>query len=156
MGANFPISLRWSQWKLQDFSAQFIATPELLAEFLQPLSEAGVDIFHCSTRRVWEPEFKGSELNLAGWVKKLTGKPTIAVGSVSLDADVTPLPGTTHYREAEPRSIDDLLEQLQRQEFDMIAVGRAMIANPDWADKIRNNRFDELQGYKKTMLDALA
>ena len=26
-------------------------------------------------------------MNLAGWTKKLTGKPTITVGSVSLDVD---------------------------------------------------------------------
>jgi len=26
---------------------------------------AGVDIFHCSQRRFWEPEFTGSDLNFA-------------------------------------------------------------------------------------------
>ena len=45
-----------------------------------------MDIFHCSTRRFWEPEFAGSDLNLAGWTKKLTGKPVITVGSVGLNA----------------------------------------------------------------------
>ncbi|MEJ0041446.1 MAG: hypothetical protein WDM81_04245 [Rhizomicrobium sp.] len=49
--------------------------------------DAGVDIFHCSTRRFWEPEFEGSDLNLAGWTKKLSGKPTISVGSVTLSND---------------------------------------------------------------------
>ena len=53
--------------------------------------DAGVDIFHCSQRRLGK--FEGSDLNLAGWVKKLTGKPTITVGSVSLDADFIPDPG---------------------------------------------------------------
>ena len=47
----------------------------------------GVDAFHASTRRYWLPEFEGSDLNLAGWTKKLTGKPTITVGSVGLDGD---------------------------------------------------------------------
>ena len=32
--------------------------------------DAGVDIFHCSQRRFWEPEFEGSDLNFAGWAKK--------------------------------------------------------------------------------------
>ena len=59
--------------------------PEGLREFLAPLVEAGVDIFHCSTRRFWIPEFEGSELNLAGWTRELTGKPTITVGNVGLD-----------------------------------------------------------------------
>ena len=59
-------------------------TPGELEQFLQPLCDAGVDIFHCSQRRFWEPEFEGSELNLAGWVGKITAKPTISVGSVGL------------------------------------------------------------------------
>jgi hypothetical protein len=58
--------------------------PYKLARFLAPLSTAGVDIFHCSQRRFWEPEFEGSDLNLAGWTKRLTGKPTVTVGSVAL------------------------------------------------------------------------
>ena len=46
--------------------------PAELERFLAPLTRAGVDIFHCSTRRFWEPEFPetGSDLNLAGWTKK--------------------------------------------------------------------------------------
>ncbi|MFX8824893.1 hypothetical protein ABTM64_20340, partial [Acinetobacter baumannii] len=70
--------------KQQDYSAKLAHTPDELAAFLQPLVDAGADIFHCSTRRFWEPEFEGSDLNLAGWSKKLTGKPTITVGSVGL------------------------------------------------------------------------
>eukprot|EP01030_Chromulinospumella_sphaerica_P018753 gene18753-18623_t len=70
---EFPIIFRFSQWKQQDYTARLVQTPEALGEFLKPLSDAGVDIFHCSTRRFWEPEFEGSELNLAGWTRKLTG-----------------------------------------------------------------------------------
>jgi 2,4-dienoyl-CoA reductase-like NADH-dependent reductase (Old Yellow Enzyme family) len=61
--------------------------PDELERFLRPLVDAGVDAFHCSTRRFWEPEFAGSDLNLAGWTKKLTGKPAITVGSVTLNED---------------------------------------------------------------------
>ena len=87
VGPDFPIVLRYSQWKLQDFNAKLAETPEELATFLAPLAEAGVDVFHCSTRRFWQPAFDGSDLTLAGWTKKLTGKPVIAVGSVGLDND---------------------------------------------------------------------
>ena len=55
--------------------------------------DAGVDLFHCSQRRFWEPEFEGSDLNLAGWTRKLSGVPTITVGSISLDRDFIPEPG---------------------------------------------------------------
>jgi NADH:flavin oxidoreductases, Old Yellow Enzyme family len=60
VGPDFPIIFRFSQWKQQDYSARLVETPEALAAFLEPLSAAGVDIFHCSTRRFWEPEFEGS------------------------------------------------------------------------------------------------
>ena len=84
VGPDFPIVLRYSQWKQQDYSARLVENPAQLADFLEPLSDAGVDIFHCSTRRFWEPEFEDSNLNLAGWTKKLTGKPTITVGSIGV------------------------------------------------------------------------
>ncbi|MBB3148455.1 hypothetical protein FHS21_004902 [Phyllobacterium trifolii] len=49
-----------------------------------------MDLFHASTRRFWEPEFAGSDLNLAGWTRKRTGHPTISVGPVGLvGADFT-------------------------------------------------------------------
>ena len=86
VGADFPIIFRFSQWKQQDYNARLAQTPEELNAFLTPLVEAGVDIFHCSTRRFWEKEFEGSDMNLAGWTKELSGKPVITVGSVGLDS----------------------------------------------------------------------
>ncbi len=68
VGDDFPISLRFSQWKLGDYNAKMAKTPQELEAFLVPLTHAGVDIFHCSTRRFSEPEFQGSNLNLGGWV----------------------------------------------------------------------------------------
>lgn len=155
VGPDFPIILRWSQWKQQDYTARLVTTPEDMEAFLAPLVDAGVDVFHCSQRRFWEPEFEGSDLNLAGWVKKLTGKPTITVGSVSLDADFIPLPGEQVFREGKPASIDRLIEMLERGDFDMVAVGRAMIANPDWANVIRAGDVTGLQAFEKQMLMTL-
>ena len=156
VGPDFPIILRWSQWKQQDFTARLVTSPQELEQFLAPLSAAGVDIFHCSTRRFWEPEFEGSNLNLAGWTRKLTGKPTITVGSVGLNADFIPAPGETAFRDAEPASLDELLQRLEAGEFDLVAVGRALIANPAWARLVRENRSAELKAYHANMLDSLA
>ena len=87
VGNDFPIMLRFSQWKQQDYEARLAPSPTDLETFLGPISDSGVDVFHASTRRYWEPEFEGSDLNLAGWTKKITNKPTITVGSVGLDSD---------------------------------------------------------------------
>ena len=67
--------LRFSQWKQQDYEALLAPSPEDLETFLGPISDSGVDVFHASTRRYWEPEFEGSNLNLAGWTKKSRTSP---------------------------------------------------------------------------------
>ena len=155
VGEDFTIILRWSQWKQQDYTARLVETPEELTAFLKPLAEAGVDIFHCSTRRFWEPEFEGSDLNLAGWTKKITGKPTITVGSVGLNHDFLPSDGTVEFSEAQPASIDHLIERLEKDEFDLVAVGRAIIANPNWAELVKAGKIESAKAYEKHMLGKL-
>ncbi|MBP2658979.1 MAG: dehydrogenase [Firmicutes bacterium] len=142
VGPEFPIVFRYSQWKLGNYSAKLAETPEQLAAFLAPLVDAGVDIFHCSTRRYWEPEFEGSLLNLAGWTKKITGKPTITVGSVGLDNNFIDF--FTEGKGAKNTSLAPLIKRLQKKEFDLVAVGRALLADPAWATKTHQDRIDEL------------
>ncbi|MCW3149919.1 NADH:flavin oxidoreductase [Stutzerimonas stutzeri] len=155
VGPDFPIIFRFSQWKQQDYSARLVQTPEQLGEFLAPLSAAGVDIFHCSTRRFWEPEFEGSELNLAGWTRQLTGKPTITVGSVGLDDEFLQFMVKTD-KVAQPANIEGLLERLNRQEFDLVAVGRALLVDPDWAQKVREGRMQDILPFSREALKTLA
>jgi 2,4-dienoyl-CoA reductase-like NADH-dependent reductase (Old Yellow Enzyme family) len=151
---DFPVCLRFSQWKLQDYTARLAQTPAELESFLAPLSAAGVDIFHCSQRRYWEPEFEGSSLNLAGWTKKLTGKPTVTVGSVTLDMEFT-----KSFRSADTAGvagIDELLERLEKEEFDLVAVGRSLIVNPDWPAMVQRGAIGELQPFQRDVLGQLA
>ena len=151
---DFPIILRFSQWKMQDYGARAWPSPDDLAAFLRPLVDAGVDIFHCSQRRYWDHEFAGSDLNLAGWTRKLSGKPTITVGSVTLSAEMiaTVLEGET----ATLRSIVDLVERLKRQEFDLVAIGRALITNPDWPKMVASGRAANLNPFSVGSLAQLS
>ncbi|MFD1809338.1 hypothetical protein ACFSHQ_18350 [Gemmobacter lanyuensis] len=57
IGPDFPLILRVSQWKQQDYKVRLTQSPEEMAEWLVPLVEAGVDILHASQRRFWEAEF---------------------------------------------------------------------------------------------------
>jgi 2,4-dienoyl-CoA reductase-like NADH-dependent reductase (Old Yellow Enzyme family) len=107
------------------------------------LVDAGVDIFDCSQRRYWEPEFAGSTLNLAGWTRKLSGKPTITVGSVSLGRDLLEAM-VTSTDGSDVRRFDDLIERVEQDEFDLVAVGRALLTDPLWTQKVYEGRFDEL------------
>ena len=155
LSKNTPIIFRFSQWKLQDYTARLAQTPKQLETFLMPLVNAGVDMFHCSQRRYWEPEFNDSDLNLAGWSKKLSGKPCITVGSVGLKTDFLPEGKDYAFKDSEPANLDNLNERLAADEFDLVAVGRAMIANADWAQKVASSRFSELLSYDKSMLAKL-
>ncbi|KUN07472.1 1,2-oxophytodienoate reductase [Streptomyces yokosukanensis] len=150
---EFPILFRYSQWKQQDYSARLAETPEELEAILTPLAAAGVDVFHASTRRYWLPEFEDSELNLAGWTKKITGKQVITVGSVGLDGDFV---GAFQGEGSPVKGIDDLLDRLESEEYDMVAVGRALLQDPQWAAKVLDGRFDELKAYDASAVKTLS
>ncbi|MGW3064490.1 NADH:flavin oxidoreductase [Streptomyces sp. NPDC001130] len=150
---EFPVIFRYSQWKQQDYTARLAETPEELDAILTPLAAAGVDVFHASTRRYWLPEFDGSDLNLAGWTKKITGKQVITVGSVGLDGDFV----NAFQGEGSPvQGIDNLLDRLEADEFDMVAVGRALLQDPEWAAKVLADRFDELKPYDAAAVKTLS
>jgi 2,4-dienoyl-CoA reductase-like NADH-dependent reductase (Old Yellow Enzyme family) len=153
VGPDFPVIIRLSQWKQQDFAAKLAHTPQEMADWLVPLAEAGADAFHCSQRRFWEPEFDGSDLNFAGWAKKVTGKPTITVGSVGLSGEFVASYGG---EASTPASLDELLRRLDRGDFDLVAVGRALLQDPQWVVKIRHDRRDELMNYEASALRTLA
>ncbi|MFB7779508.1 NADH:flavin oxidoreductase [Streptomyces bauhiniae] len=153
VSAEFPVIFRYSQWKQQDYTARLAETPEELEAILAPISAAGADVFHASTRRYWEPEFEGSDLNLAGWTKKITGKPVITVGSVGLDGDFV---GAFQGEGSPVKGIDDLLDGFEREEYDMVAIGRALLQDPEWAAKVLAGRFDELKPYDAASLGSLS
>ncbi|MBA6233834.1 MULTISPECIES: NADH:flavin oxidoreductase [unclassified Colwellia] len=156
VGNDFPIIFRFSQWKQQDYHAKLCQNPEELALFLSLLSEAGVDIFHASTRRFWLPEFEGSTLNLAGWTKKLTQKPVITVGSVGLDSDFTGEGNTDLGGASNPTGIEGLLTRLNNDEFDLVAIGRALLVDPEWVNKIRDKKEDQIAPFNKDALMKLS
>lgn len=160
VGPQFPIIFRFSQWKQQDYSARLATSPQALDAFLQPLVQAGVDIFHCSTRRFWEPEFPeavgdGAALNLAGWTRRLSGKPVITVGSVGLDDEFLKFMVQTD-EVAKPASLDDLVTRLAQNEFDLVAVGRALLVDPDWAAKVRDGREQDILPFSREALGQLS
>lgn len=153
VGPDFPIIIRLSQWKQQDFGARLAETPDAMADWLGTLVEAGADVLHCSQRRFWEPEFDGSDLNFAGWAKKLTGAMTITVGSVGLSGDFF---AAYAGESSEPASLDELIRRLERGDFDLVAVGRALLQDPQWAVKIRDGRTSELENFEPSAFATLS
>lgn len=145
VGDDFSIIMRLSQWKQQDYTAKLAHNPKELEDWVLPLAEAGVDIFHVSQRRYWDNEFDGSDLNFAGWLKKITGQPTITVGSVGLSGDFMEFFGEG--KGADTTDLSELLRRFERGDFDLVAVGRSLLQDPEWVQKVKQNRFDELRSF---------
>jgi 2,4-dienoyl-CoA reductase-like NADH-dependent reductase (Old Yellow Enzyme family) len=152
VGPDYPVIIRLSQWKQQDYEVKLAPDPKAMEAWLSPLADAGADIFHCSQRRFWEPEYAGSDLNFAGWAKKVTGAPTITVGSVGLSGEfVAAFAGEG----SQPASLDELLRRLDRGDFDLVGVGRALLQDPEWAVKVRDGREDELKSFERSAMATL-
>ncbi len=146
VGPDLPIIFRFSQWKQTDYTASVADDPTALQELLAPLVTAGVDVFHPSTRRHYQPAFPDVDPNttLSGWTKKVTGVPVIAVGSVGLATEFTP--GRAGGR-IPPAPVDRLLEQFEAGEFDAVAVGRALLADPAWVNRLRDGALAGFNGF---------
>jgi 2,4-dienoyl-CoA reductase-like NADH-dependent reductase (Old Yellow Enzyme family) len=147
VGPDFPVIFRVSQFSQEDYQARIADTPAEFGTILGALVDAGADAFHASQRRFWEPQFEGSDLNLAGLARHLTGKPAITVGSVGLKGpDIGDLL-SGQGGNAGPAGLAELRARIERGEFDMIAIGRALLTDPNWANKVREGRLDELRGF---------
>jgi 2,4-dienoyl-CoA reductase-like NADH-dependent reductase (Old Yellow Enzyme family) len=133
IGQGPPIVFRFSNWKQQDFRATLANTPGELAEVLCPLAAAGVDVFDASVRYFNKAAFDVSPLSLAGWAKQVTGKLSMAVGGVGIRHGVY----DTSKVAAAVDSSEPLLARFMVKEFDLVAVGRAMLGDPHWARKFR-------------------
>ncbi|MBL7259198.1 oxidoreductase [Paractinoplanes lichenicola] len=133
-----PLIVRFSQFKERDYSARIAETPAELATILEGLRAAGADVLHASQRRFWEPVFGGSDRNLAGWAKHLTGLPSITVGSIGLTRGF-----------ASSARLRELLERREQGEYDLIALGRVLLGNPAWVTHVGAGRFAEINDYRK-------
>jgi 2,4-dienoyl-CoA reductase-like NADH-dependent reductase (Old Yellow Enzyme family) len=154
---DFPIMFRFSQWKATRYDYKLARSPQELESWLGPLAAAGVDIFDASTRRFWEPEFEGSPLNLAGWAKKVTGKASMTVGSVGLkDPLEVGAIGDMPTAALSISGLRVLVEMFERGDFDLIALGRVILTNPEWPNLVKDGKFDRLRPYNpKTVAEQL-
>jgi 2,4-dienoyl-CoA reductase-like NADH-dependent reductase (Old Yellow Enzyme family) len=131
IGEARPIVLRFSQFKMQDYRATLADTPDELGILLGRLADTGVDLFDASQRYFNTPTFPGSPLNLAGWAKKLTGKPSMTIGGICFDKSRG---AVRHIDDSQPsaNNLGLVLERFERGEFDLVGVGRAILNDPDW------------------------
>jgi len=156
VGPKFPVIFRFSQWKQQDYHAKLAYSASDLARVLTPISNAGVDIFHASVRRFWAPEFESGPETLAAITKKITGKPVITVGSIGLGYEfrgVVSQDETDPFRN--PNNVDEAAKQLSEGCFDIAAVGRALLSEPQWPNMIKEGKRSEIRQFTDAALESL-
>lgn len=151
LGEDRPLIYRFSQWKQQDFRAKLAETPVELEGILGPLADAGVDLFDASVRYFNTPAFKGSDLSLAGWAKKLTGKLTGAVGGIGFSKGMYDTLSNAETQDS--NNLDLVLARFNAGEFDLVSVGRALLHDPEWVAKAR--RGAPLQPFDPESLNRL-
>lgn len=128
VGRQFPVLFRFAQHNSLYGRSALVHSSAELRLFLDLLCEAGVDIFCCADMQASLPAFGGCPLNLAGWTRLLTGRPAITEGAVGL-------PGV---------QIHALTQRLRAREFDLVSVGRALLADCEWGTKVRLSRENEI------------
>jgi 2,4-dienoyl-CoA reductase-like NADH-dependent reductase (Old Yellow Enzyme family) len=75
------------------------------------------------------------------------------VGSVALSGDAL---SSLRGESSSATGIDDLLDRLERDEFDLVAVGRALLVDPAWTRKVQEARYDELLPFEPAALATLS
>jgi 2,4-dienoyl-CoA reductase-like NADH-dependent reductase (Old Yellow Enzyme family) len=150
VGPDYPISLRFSQWKEVNYDARVVATPAELETMVGIFEEAGADMLHVSARRFWTPEWpQESDLGLAGWTKRFARVPVVGVGSVGLDVDVMDNLLGEEANFTGSAGLRSLLARFERGEFDLVSVGRGQIGDPEWVEKVRTGRIDEIRHFTR-------
>lgn len=121
VGKTFPIIFRFSQESIGQCHKRLASTPEELSEFLLPLRDAGVDIFHCTGKHFAVPEFEGSGLNLAGWTRIITGKPVISTGEEATQNQL---------------NLQRLYTMMYMGDFELVSLMGELQTNPMWAHQL--------------------
>ena len=56
---------------------------------------------------------------------------------------------------AEKSDISELLKRLDRQDFDLVAVGRALLSDYQWVQKIKEGRTEDILDFSAESLSVL-
>jgi 2,4-dienoyl-CoA reductase-like NADH-dependent reductase (Old Yellow Enzyme family) len=78
------------------------------------------------------------------------------VGSIGLDCDLLASLGEGRTAHLNLSSLEQLVRRFERGDFDLVGVGRAMIAEPDFPKIVRRGELEKLKPFStKAMADAL-
>lgn len=130
VGSDFPITLRISGYERESGGREINDTQRMAPA----LVEAGVDCFHISggvgdaniTQIIAGPEYTpGFNVSAAAAIKQVVDVPVMVVG-----------------RNMNPAQAEQILAN---QQADLVVMGRALLADPEFPNKVRNNQVANLR-----------
>ena len=70
---------------------------------------------------------------------------------LDLDKDFIRLYSGDH--QTQTTDLDKLHAKMNNSEFDLIAVGRALLSDPEWANKVQNDQESEIVPFDKSFVE---
>jgi 2,4-dienoyl-CoA reductase-like NADH-dependent reductase (Old Yellow Enzyme family) len=71
----------------------------------------------------------------------------MTIGSIGLQKDVT---ASFKGDLATPAPLTELVRRFDRGDFDLAGIGRVLLADPQWIEKVREGRFADLQPFESS------
>jgi 2,4-dienoyl-CoA reductase-like NADH-dependent reductase (Old Yellow Enzyme family) len=125
VGPDFTVGIRISQSKVSDNDHRWSGGTEEAKAIFAALGATGIDFVHTTEYRATAPAFEDGTQSLAALAKEHSGVTVIANGNLD-----------------DPEIAASLLRD---GAADIVALGKAALANRNWPDRVRNNlAFSEL------------
>ncbi|WP_271271499.1 NADH:flavin oxidoreductase [Aliamphritea hakodatensis] len=133
VGAEFILGVRFSQGKVNDFEYKWPAKEADARYTFEYISSLGVDYIHTTEHVANAPAFDG-HLSLSELAKTSADLPVIANGGINQEKDA--------------------LKLLNAKKADMLSIGKAALANPDWPNLVESGR--QLNEFSFEMFNPIA
>lgn len=114
-GPDYPIGIRISQGKVNDYTHKWAGGERDAEIIFSRLAAAGLDFLHITEFEAYKPAFADEGPTLAALAKKWGNLPVVVNGSIM------------HPDQAE--------QMLRSGDVDVVTIGKAALANKDWANK---------------------
>ncbi|MGO1070733.1 oxidoreductase [Lysobacter sp. CA199] len=133
VGPDFPLGVRVSQAKVNDFVHKWSGGVEQAAAIFGTLGKLPIDYLHTTEFEAWQPAF-GDGLSLAALAKRHAQVPVFANGSLHLREEAAAL--------------------LARGDADLVALGRGALTHSDWPRRCLQGQ--PVEAFDRGLIDPLA
>jgi 2,4-dienoyl-CoA reductase-like NADH-dependent reductase (Old Yellow Enzyme family) len=120
VGPDLTVGIRISQSKVSDHDHRWAGGAEEAQVIFSTLAATGIDFVHTTEYKAYAPAFGDGGPSLAALAKQHSGLPVIANGHLD-----------------DPETA---VSMLTNHAADVVALGKAALANRDWPDRVRTGR----------------